>query len=98
MSYGTQFFDGNGRLRVRITDRLTRILGSVETGTSDGSISVPAFAGRQPFAQLALNSGAPAGSYFAPEFEISGTTLSWRFLVAAAAYRANARIIYGIVG
>ncbi|TWH49586.1 hypothetical protein [Sporomusa sp. KB1] len=39
MPAGLQCWDADGNLTLDITDRLTRVLGTIQTGTSDGSIT-----------------------------------------------------------
>lgn len=46
---GLQVFDSNGSCILDVTDRLTRVLGEFETGTSDGSISDSNLASGQPW-------------------------------------------------
>jgi len=74
---GLQVFGADGKLQVDIGQRIGRIIGKFNTGTSPGSITVPDFAQGSPFYLISLfNSGV---TVFGPVVTISGTTLSWTF-------------------
>lgn len=65
-----------------ISDRLTRVIGVINSGTSPGSISVPGFAnGAGWVATLEQPETNPSTSavFRYPKGTISGTTLSWDF-------------------
>lgn len=67
---------------LEITDRLTRTVGSFNTGTSPGSINVPAFSAAPGWACM-LEAPDPTNNqttlYRFPRITINGTTLSWDF-------------------
>jgi len=95
MAFGLRVRDSSGAITLELTDRLPRILGSVSTGTAPGSRSVPDFAGRQPFYFFVPNT--VTGDVFNhPVISVSGTTLSWTFVVAT--FRAGGTIHYGVLG
>jgi hypothetical protein len=97
MPAGLQVWDAAGNLVVDITTRLSRFLGSVNSGTSGGSISVPDLAQGTPFYFVIISGGAvPVGS-FGPEVTFSGTnntTMSWSF--ASGRTPLAATIYYGV--
>lgn len=96
-TYGVRTKAAGGLSQVEFTTRLPRLIGEVNTGLSDGAITVPEFAGRVPIYQLSAVAGSTIGFTTAPVISISGTTLSWTFGVASA-YRVNARVTYGVLG
>lgn len=72
----------SGLVTLEITDRLTRTIGSFNTGTAGGSINVPAFAEGAGYACI-LEAPDPSNNlntfYRFPRVTISGTTMSWDF-------------------
>lgn len=107
MPAGIQTFDASGNLILDLTDRITRLIGSVVTGTVAGSIVVPEFSQGTPFFAV-VDTGVLSGGWdytgsgTAPMVPtISGTTLSWDRPRNApgAAYHSNPRsvtIFYGV--
>lgn len=98
MPQGLQIFDVNSNCLLDITDRLTRVLGSFETGTSDGSIT-----------DFNLTSGTPWFYTYNPsdtynvrvpcKISFSGNIISWSFQSGYCANqqgRANLKVIYGV--
>lgn len=84
MPAGLQCFDANGNLCFDSDSNTTRILGSINTGTNNGSITVPEFLTRKGW--VAVNYIVTDASNFGPlyfsglpQINISGTTLSWVF-------------------
>ena len=84
MAAGLQCFDASGNICFDSDINTTRILGSLNTGTTNGSITVPEFATKKGWA--AINYIATDTSGFGPlymsslpQVSISGTTLSWSF-------------------
>lgn len=98
MPQGLQVWDKNGVLTVDLTDRLGLAIGSVNTGTSNGSIQVPQFQGNTPF-YYALSLSDNAAS--SPRISITGTTLSWTFvditINGEVAARVPSNIFFGVV-
>lgn len=96
MPYALQVFDGQGQTVVDTGRRLGIILGVVDTGTGDGSISVAGFARGTPFffmtplAELANLDLLPGAG-------VNGQSLVWQFVGGTAqSRRVSARIYYGI--
>lgn len=82
MPQGFQVFNGSGVLLVDITDRLTRIVGQVATGTTAGSITVPEFNGAYGTPWVFVQQRNASANLFGKrtvKTSISGTTLSWTF-------------------
>lgn len=82
MAQGLQVFNAQGVVVLDITDRLTRIIGQVYTGTTPGAIGVPEFAqgfgSPWAFVQQRNASANQFGRRCARVY-INGTTLSWDF-------------------
>ncbi|MEN4919721.1 hypothetical protein ABE485_13675 [Achromobacter spanius] len=95
MAFGLMVKDAAGNVQVQYTSTLPRILGEFATGVADGAIAAPELAGGTPF--FFVLGGDGAASYLnMPVVSISGTTISWYFVAAAA--RVSVRIAYGRVG
>lgn len=97
MAVGLRCWDSAGLMTVNITSRLSRLHGSVITGTSSGSISVPKFSQGTPYHIAAMDPSYSGGLWGAgkPYITISGTTLSWDFSSVDPAVRASTQIFYG---
>ena len=85
MPSGLQVWDANGRVLFDSNSNTTKIVGSVNTGTSGGSITVPEFTLGQGWAAVnKINTDTSnfddlmLGNF--PAIEINGNTLSWSFL------------------
>jgi len=92
MGQGLQIWNASGGLVLDTSHRLTRVLGSFESGTSDGSLTSPGFSQGTPW-HVRLTSQL---GYTAPTITVSGNTLSWSFGNVAAEFRRSAFIIYGV--
>lgn len=95
MPQGLQVFNANSVLMLDITDRLTRILGSMIV-TSPGSMSVPQFASGTPWcASFPLNDGY---GYKELKAIISGNVLTWDYDPASNPQSppTGAYILYGV--
>lgn len=80
-----------GKVVVDYSNRLGTIIGFVETGQNNGSVTSPGFALGTPFyALLPIGNGyTPLG----PRITFSGTTLTWTF--RNNGYGSNFRLMYG---
>jgi len=94
MAYGFRARDAAGNITVEYVDRLTRVLGTVETGTSNGSIIIPPADGT-PFYALAGAAGLGVGIIY-PTVSLSGRTLSWSFNFGASSWWRSVTIVYGV--
>lgn len=92
MPAGFQVWDASGNLIVTVTDRLTRVLGQVDTGTSNGSITDGNFSLGSPFFYYVSYSNSRP--IYQPVITLTGISLSWSFNVSSP--RFGGRIIYGI--
>nr|WP_092069553.1 hypothetical protein [Dendrosporobacter quercicolus]NSL47514.1 hypothetical protein [Dendrosporobacter quercicolus DSM 1736]SDL92505.1 hypothetical protein SAMN04488502_1011194 [Dendrosporobacter quercicolus] len=96
MPCGLQIWDANGNLTLDVTDRLTRVLGTFSTGTTDGSHTDAALAFGTPW--IHATSSYPYNSY-ACQYTVSGTTISWTFIEGSPFNQDGKRpeyVIYGV--
>lgn len=94
MSAGVKIYDKDGRLVMGPTTAVGSILGMVETGGVNGSITDPRFALGHPRIFAALPAGADTVAFTQlPLFTISGNTISWSY---STFYKTNVRLLYGI--
>lgn len=89
MAAGCQVFDASGNLRFGSGDYLPRFLGTVETGTADGSLYVADFSNGIPFAYYTAY-----GVQRQARVYVSGNTLYWTFMDGGTPI--NGYIVYGI--
>lgn len=86
-----------GAVTFEVTDRLTRVLGSVYTGSVNGAIAVPAFSQGIPWAYA---NGIGNQNLFSfgqfPKVTISGTILSWTFVGISGREIYPDTILYGV--
>ena len=99
MPQGFQAWSPTGLQTVDITDRLTRIIGSIYVN-SPGSMNVPEFAQGSPIVwalpqRSALNNGIQPGAS-AIRATVSGTTLSWSSAGGDGTTYVPTTIIYGV--
>lgn len=98
MPQGLQVFTSGGQLILDVTDRLTRIIGQVSTGTTPGSISVPnwtSFGTPWVFIQQ-RNTATGINARRTCRATISGNTLSWTFEGLSEWQAEPAVIQYGV--
>ncbi len=82
-----------GAVILEYTDRITRTIGSFNTGTSNGSFSV-SVSGTAWFALM--SPGQYGGDLSPPNISISGNTITWTFVQSAVASRIAVDVIYGV--
>lgn len=92
MPQGLQVWDPAGNLIFDTNDRIGRVLGAVQTGTSAGDVVNAGLATGTPFV-IVQKIGAIADAFKIPTVSISGTTLSW---TAGPHGLVNHMIIYGV--
>lgn len=98
MSQGLQVWDAAGNLVLDVTNRLTRIIGTVYSGESDGSIQVPEFATGDAWVcvQQANSFNSIGDATRLIKTTISGTTLSWAFVGPTDWPIQGGTLIYGL--
>lgn len=95
MPAGLETYGPNGATLVSYTSRIGRQLGSLMTGTSNNSVSIPALAqGVAWIATLSPGSGGEIQS--TPSISLSGTTISWTFVAGVPGERRSVKIVYGV--
>lgn len=86
-----------GAVTLEITDRISRIVGSVETGAGAGSISVPEFSQGTGWAIPRVIEQTVTTPTTAPLITISTSGLSWSFPGTGAGKPAQScTITYGV--
>lgn len=96
MPAGFEVWDADGNPIISITDRVTRVLGQVETGASGGSQHHPSLSEGEPWAYVQINQ-ALSFSYVAPSVYFSGNNIIWTYDVDPShELPAPARIVYGV--
>lgn len=97
MSVGLRVRDpSTGEVLVTIDTRMTKILGSFNTGTTSGSITdgnLTALAGAQPFFTTLPPQGS--GGQDTPSISVSGNVISWSWKYSNAGGHAAVDVIYG---
>lgn len=95
--HGLEVWDENGNKTLSVTDRITKFIGTFQTGTANGSLNV---GGNVP-----INSDIwffidgvgilnTSTNVFAPNIVLNGTTFSWSFEPSEG--KLNTTIKYGI--
>lgn len=95
MAYGMRIWNDQGQLVFDTTTRACRVLGTISTGTADGSIVDPGFATGTAWWSLRMKINT--GSQYQvrpPLVSVSGNTLSWAF--PAGTTKADNFLTYGI--
>ena len=100
MPQGLQVFDANGNTVVDVTTRLTKYLGTIDTGTSGGSIVNNALLDGDLWMidiekTLYYDQSSSVLTWNMVEFTKSGNTLSWAF-PNNGRYKICKKVMYGI--
>ncbi|SFM09004.1 hypothetical protein [Pelosinus propionicus] len=90
---GLQCWDANGNLILDVTDRLTRVLGQFETGTTSGSITDNSLTTGTPWMISHRKPTAIADHKAQCVVTFSGKVLSWSFGTGVA---ISHKITYGV--
>lgn len=93
MPQGLQCFDDNGNSVLDVTDRLTRVIGELETGVSDGSVYNESLTYGIPWF-IVINDSAPWYTKASVQVSVANGTLSWS--LSTTGQRSNNKIIYGV--
>lgn len=98
MPAGLQTFDAAGNIIIDTSTRVGTLLGVVDTGKSDGSLAVPAFALGTPF--WSITSLDSSYTMYAPSVEVGYLDgvyrIRWVFKDSGASYNNTFRITYGV--
>jgi hypothetical protein len=97
MSYGLEVWDDGGNNTLSVTNRLTRVIGEVITGKTNGSVTSSEFLNGTPFYAFVERMGLEeyAVRYW-PQVTVSGSTVSWSFLGGDSNTRVSVRLLYGV--
>lgn len=90
-----EIFNAAGVRTLNLSSRLGLHIGTIETGTTAGSIYVPDFSKGTPFAFYVGENWGWSGQDSVPNIVISGNTLSWSW-PHQYGYFFSVTIIYGI--
>ena len=94
MAYGLQVWDSSGNTVMDTSTRMGRVLGTVSTGITNGSITNSAFSQGSPFYVVSTVGGS--GYDVQPYVNVVGSTLTWYWGTSGAWYNASCIIIYGV--
>ncbi|MGE8688634.1 MAG: hypothetical protein ACN6PJ_15940 [Achromobacter sp.] len=94
MPAGLETYGPNGATLVSYTSKIGRQLGSVNTGTSNGSVYLPELAQGIPWIATLSPGGGPFQS--TPAIAMSGYTISWTFVEGMPGDRRPIKIVYGV--
>jgi len=78
MATGMRVWNPDGSIKFEVTTRLTRLLGSVQTGNQDGFIDIPNQGNQIFFFIISIDPAQPTRGI--PVIGISGNRLSWTFV------------------
>ncbi|QIO88844.1 hypothetical protein G9274_002529 [Stenotrophomonas rhizophila] len=93
MATGLKVWNDDGSLKFDVTTRITRLVGSVQTGNQDGYVDVPS-QGNQVFFFIASNNPAqPTRGVPSISINAGHTRLSWAFVENT---RTPCTIYYGL--
>lgn len=98
MTYGFETRAQNGTVVLSISDRVSRVLGRVNTTKADGFIEHADFAQGEPF--WALLGPVSTASQYQPTITVSTVNglkrISWAWAVPGSNANNNADVIYGV--
>ncbi|ROL86475.1 hypothetical protein BK640_29310 [Pseudomonas protegens] len=99
MPQGLEVYDENGLLVIAVTDRITKILGSIDSGLSSGSLNVPELALGRPWVRAICYTNGTVNEAPAA-VSLNGTVISWAFTSYNSdppnQVRRNTKITYGV--
>lgn len=98
MAAGFQVFDNTGRLTADYTWYISQTVGSVDTGGTNGSITLPALpAGKRYYYNIVPLVDTQEWRGKRPGVTVSGNILTWQYSFTAwfGQFAANSRIYYG---
>ena len=92
MAMGIKVWDASGNLIVKEDDSLCRLIGYVDTGTSNGSVTNGGFSTGTGYWVASVKTTSANLNY--PSVSLSGNTLSWTF--ANTTTRGSCIVHYGV--
>lgn len=97
MTQGLQIFNANGVCTLDVTDNLTRILGIIRSGTSDGSLYDASLSTGTPWCAVSTTGYGTAPFWQSLYVSFSGNTMYWEHVLTNAyGLRIDHQIIYGV--
>lgn len=100
---GLRIYDANGNIMLDATSRLTKYIGTLSIGTSDGSYTDDRLQdGEFWYMTLKLNDYKKCYGMtnkfteFLPEITREGNTIKWTYTESDATYRTGLTIMYGV--
>lgn len=96
MPQGLQCWDANGNMALDTTDRLTRVLGEFDTGTSDGSMYDEYVLTGTPWYIISKTQNEEWIIESSIVLSVSNGTIKWNFKDYKNSIRCNTHIIYGV--
>ncbi len=93
MATGLKVWNNDGSLKFDLTTRLTRLVGSVQTGNQDGYVDVPSQGNRIWFFMASNNPAQPTRGVPNVVINDAHTRLSWNFTENV---RTPCTIYYGL--
>lgn len=94
MAAGFEVFDANGATVISVTDKLCRILGSVDI-TSNGSTTNPGLLNGTPWWACRQISASSVDATY-PNISVSGSTISWSYNEDYVGGRVPVSLVYGV--
>lgn len=91
-----EVYNADGSLQFDLSNRLGRIVGTVATGTSNGSATVAGLAEGQGFWFRTETSVNTSTAKELPEVSFSGTTVSWVFRNPDTSKRRASTLLVGV--
>ena len=91
MAYGLIVRDGAGNIQIDTGTRLTRILGTFNTGVTNGSITDSNLSQGTPF--WFIVDGYGSGDGYTADISASGTTISWTI---TGSPKIACNVVYGV--
>ena len=93
---GLYLYDDQGREKFSPATSNVTVLGIVNTGKSNGSVTNPVLAKGTPVIVASLPNDGSNATFNMPKVTASGTTISWTWKQSGANYNVEHRIVYGV--
>lgn len=92
MTAGFEVFDANGAQVISVTDRICRVLGTLDVSANGSTANAGLLNGTPWWAVKQISASTTDANY--PEITVSGSTLSWVYPSWGA--RVPVTILYGV--